>query len=119
MRVGCQHSGSHRLFSRSARATRLLQETQRNGNVPRNLLDDLTDEGGPLAQVALCPGDLGLDDSGSGFLSFVGKHVSQRPSSGPLLPSLAKGLTETATRDTPRVETVADSLLGINVHGPC
>lgn len=36
--------------------------------VPRNLLDDLPDKGGPLAQVALGPRHAGLDDSGLGFL---------------------------------------------------
>lgn len=41
---------------------------QRKSDLPSNLLDDLTDESGALAQVTLGPGDTGLDDTGSGFL---------------------------------------------------
>jgi hypothetical protein len=37
-------------------------------DIPRNLLDDLPDKCGPLAQVALGPRDTGLDNSSLGFL---------------------------------------------------
>lgn len=37
-------------------------------DLPSNLLDDLTDESGALAQVALGAGDTGLDDTAGGFL---------------------------------------------------
>lgn len=37
-------------------------------DLPSNLLDDLTDESGALAQVTLGSGNTGLDDTGSGFL---------------------------------------------------
>lgn len=36
--------------------------------LPSNLLDDVADEGGALAQVTLGAGDTGLDDTGGGFL---------------------------------------------------
>lgn len=37
-------------------------------DVPRNLLDDLTDKGGPLAEVTLGPRHTGLGNSSLGFL---------------------------------------------------
>jgi hypothetical protein len=37
-------------------------------NSPGDFLDDLTHEGGTLAQLALAPRDLGLNDTGGGFL---------------------------------------------------
>jgi hypothetical protein len=37
-------------------------------DLPSNLLDDLTDESGALAQVALGAGDTGLGHTGGGFL---------------------------------------------------
>jgi hypothetical protein len=39
-----------------------------NGDVPRNLLDDLPNEGSAFAQVPLSSADSWLDDSGLGFL---------------------------------------------------
>ena len=37
-------------------------------NLPGNLLDDVTDERGALAEVALGAGDTGLDDASGGLL---------------------------------------------------
>lgn len=45
-----------------------LNDSALVGGKTSNLLDDLTDESGALAQVTLGPGDTGLDDTGSGFL---------------------------------------------------
>lgn len=43
-------------------------------HLPSNLLDDVADESGALAQVTLGAGDTGLDDAGGGFL-----HCGNRP----------------------------------------
>jgi hypothetical protein len=58
---------------------------RRNRNrIPRNLLDDLTDESSALAQVTLGLGRLWLDDAGLGFLYCAKKgwvsHVLDGPS---------------------------------------
>lgn len=37
-------------------------------NSPSNLLDDVANESGALAQVTLGPADAGLDDASGGFL---------------------------------------------------
>lgn len=42
--------------------------------IPRNLLDDLANKGGALAQMTLGPGRLWLDDAGLGFL-YCAKSV--------------------------------------------
>lgn len=71
-------------------------------NLPSNLLDDLTDESGALAQVALGSGDTGLDDAGGGFLLKSQKHAKgQRPSSAE-----AASWVRFRSRDPPRGETV-------------
>lgn len=44
------------------------RKEQKKSDLPSNLLDDLADESGALAQVTLGPGDTGLDDTGGGFL---------------------------------------------------
>ena len=43
------------------------------GGEAGDLLDDVADESGALAQVALGPADAGLDDAGGGFLFFGGR----------------------------------------------
>lgn len=48
-----------------------LDDSALVGGKTRNLLDDLTDEGGALAQVALGAGDAGLDNAGGGFVALV------------------------------------------------
>lgn len=45
-----------------------LQGRKMDMCLPSNLLDDLTDESGALAQVALGPGDTSLGDTRSGLL---------------------------------------------------
>lgn len=58
----------------------ILKRKKEVSNLPSNLLDDLTNKGSSLAEVALGAGDTGLDNTGSGFL-LIGKISSQRPSS--------------------------------------
>ena len=48
-----------------------LNDSALVGGKTSNLLDDLTDESGALAQVALGAGDTGLDDTAGGFVSLV------------------------------------------------
>lgn len=45
-----------------------------DGNLPGDFLDDVTDESGALAQVALGAGDTGLDDTSGGLLYFRNNH---------------------------------------------
>lgn len=48
-----------------------LNDSALVGGKASNLLDDLTDESGALAQVTLGSGNTGLDDTGSGFVTLV------------------------------------------------
>ena len=77
-------------------------------NLPSNLLDDLTDESGALAQVALGARNTGLDNAGGGLL-YGGKKTNkcQRPSSAAKVCShLAEEGKAEGSRDPPRGETV-------------
>lgn len=59
---------SHKSFSPIPVQLGFLISPENDGHLPSNLLDDLTDESGALAQVALGAGDTGLDDTAGGFL---------------------------------------------------
>lgn len=50
-------------------------ERMRERHLPSNLLDNVTDEGGALAQVTLGARDTGLDDAGGGFLHFGNRPI--------------------------------------------
>lgn len=56
------------LAIRPSRRPRPLSTYSSETNLPSNLLDDVTNESGALAQVTLGPADAGLDDASSGFL---------------------------------------------------
>jgi len=60
-----------------------LNDTALVGSKTGNLLDNVADEGGALAHLALGAGDARLDDASGGFLYFQKKSSSQsqRPSS--------------------------------------
>lgn len=45
-----------------------MNEMRNQDDIPRNLLDDLSDESSSLAQVSLGAGDTGLGDTSLGFL---------------------------------------------------
>lgn len=47
----------------------------RERHLPSNLLDNVADEGGALAQVTLGARDTGLDDAGGGFLHFGNRPI--------------------------------------------
>ncbi len=65
-----------------ARVAEELNDAALVGSEASNLLDDLADESGALAQVALGAGDAGLDDASGGLLYSGKKKVEcQRPSS--------------------------------------
>lgn len=65
-----------------ARVAQELNDAALVGSEASNLLDDLTDESGALAQVALGAGDAGLDNASGGLLYSGKKRVEcQRPSS--------------------------------------
>jgi hypothetical protein len=58
-----------------------LDDSALVGGKASNLLDDLTDESGALAEVALGAGDAGLGDAGGGLLYSLKEANGQRPSS--------------------------------------
>lgn len=51
-----------------ARVAEKLNDTALIGSEASNLLDNLADKGGTLAEVALCAGNARLDDASSGLL---------------------------------------------------
>lgn len=88
-----------------------------NRNLPSNLLDNVTDESGALAQVALGARDAGLDNARGSLLYF------QKKSQISLL-FIVHRLHETASRDPPGGETglffaPSGTGGGFNVRGPC
>lgn len=81
-----------------------------NQHLPSNLLDDVADEGGALAQVTLGAGDTGLDDAGGGFLQLWNRPIISFKVHHPRHASRSGG----QRRDPPRGETGL-----FNVRGPC
>lgn len=82
-----------------------------DGYSPSNLFDDLTNKGSSLAQVALGPGDTGLDDTRGGFLYAAREKIArQRPSSASSR-SRDPPRGETAQRTWPRFRPVARPVL--------
>lgn len=63
-------------------------------HLPSNLLDDVADEGGALAQVTLGAGDTGLDDAGGGFLQFWNRPIISFKVHHPQLPREEEGSAE-------------------------
>lgn len=66
--------------------------------LPSNLLDDVADEGGALAQVTLGAGDTGLDDAGGGFLQFWNRPIISFKVHHPRLPRERRAAQRSSTR---------------------
>ena len=107
--VSSQLLGANRIDTTQSSNSHIGQSfNPRRRNLPSNLLDDLTDESGALAQVALGARDTGLDNAGGGLL-YGGKKTNkcQRPSSAAKVCShLAEEGKAEGSRDPPRGETV-------------
>lgn len=67
-------------------------------DLPSNLLDDVADEGGALAQVTLGAGDAGLDDAGGGFLQFWNRPTISFKVHHPRLPRERRAAQRSSTR---------------------
>jgi hypothetical protein len=75
------------------------------GGETGDLLDDVADERGALAQVTLGAGDSGLDDAGGGLLYSGEKKISCQPASIVCIVCFVKKV-KASSRDSPRDETV-------------
>lgn len=85
--------------SRGARRSSLRQLISRVGqDLPSNLLDDVADESGALAQVTLGAGDTGLDDAGGGFLQFWNRPIISFKVHHPRLPRERRAAQRSSTR---------------------
>lgn len=124
---------SHMLCPRSSKRALpdtilLVRKTGREGwvsevrggfvvDLPGNLLDDVPNESGALAQVALGARDTGLDDARGGLLYGWQQSYRRSASSTSIVHSLPRGRQR---RDPPRGETGKHCRkLSFNVRGPC
>lgn len=74
-------------------------------DVPSNLLDDVPNECGALAQVALGAGDTGLNNAGGGFLNMTNRESIS------FVVSIVCAEIGGTSRDPPRGETADDGEL--------
>lgn len=91
---GCGRSRWSFDLPRSAAASRDCGRGEGEYHLPSNLLDDVADEGGALAQVTLGAGDTGLDDAGGGFLQFWNRPIISFKVHHPQLPREEEGSAE-------------------------
>ena len=73
-------------------------EREGEQHLPSNLLDDVADESGALAQVTLGAGNTGLGDAGGGFLQFWKRPIISFKVHHPRLPREGKAAQRSSTR---------------------